>query len=319
MLGAGVKAVVWVKQDLMEANGHTLLFDVLYPVMGLILQGQPVEQIQRLLEVKWKASALSDRVGRGVKISGPLVPSDTGGVTGSGQRKVTNLMRLKVPSNMRWDGLKAFAFLPVPIFKRRSSALTKDDALLELAVCDLHQPAALVSKMQAEWTSGRTNEVFKLHLMGSGATDASRCRAVALEAVMGCVVDGKCNLLWRVQTSEDVELLERVLQTSEADWSKILVWVDLVEESEGGLVDELKSLLEPGKLCRENSIAVLLLTSGGSEKLWEAADHLTDQIIFREHKIKKVEEATVGLVKVVTLNPNPSPPTPWTLNPETKT
>ena len=306
LLAAGVKAVVWVKQDLMEGNGSTLLFDVLYPVMGLIVQGQPLAQIQKQLEAKWKASTLSDRVGRGVKMSGPLVPSDTGGVTGSAQRKVTNFMRLKVPSNMRQDGLKGLAFLDsddLPIFTRRSSTLTEDDKKLELAVCDLHQPAELVSKMQAEWTSGRTNQVFKLHLMGSDATDASRCRAVALEAVMACVVDGKCDILWRVQTAEDATLLGRVLQAREADWSKILVWVDLVEESEGSLVDELKSvevlqhqltsLLEPGKLCRENSIAVLLLTSGGSDTLREAAE---EQLQFDdEHEIKKVDDASAGV------------------------
>ena len=294
---AGVKAVVWVTQDLMGRDGRTLLFDVLNPVMRLILDGQPEHTCSRLLEKNWKDSKLNDRVGRGVKMLAPLVRSDTGGLTGSAQRAVTNVMAVKVPSNMRCDCLKALAFLSsddLSIFKRRSSTLIKHDASLELAVCDLHEPAGLVSKMQAEWTSGETSKVFKVHLFGSEATDASRCRAVALEAVTGCVVDEKCDILWRVQTCEDAKLLGQVLQASEADWSKILVWVDLVEESEGTLVDELKSLLEPGKLCRENSIAVLLLTSGGSDALREAAKDWSDQFD-AEHEIKKVDDASAGV------------------------
>jgi hypothetical protein len=209
-------------------------------------------------------------------------------------------MALKVPSNVTWDGLKALTLLSsgkdelMVELRGRVPKLTEHDGTLDLSVCDLHQPAALASKMQAEWMSDERGRVFKLRLLRSGAADAFRCRAVALETVMGCVVDKKCDLLWRVQTPEDIRLLQRALLTSEH--CKLLVWVDLAgEETQEALGAELQRLLTDEKLCKADSVAVLLLTSGGSDVRWREAAELSDLLEFdAEHVIQEVGDATAG-------------------------
>ena len=109
----------------------------------------------------------------------------------------------------------------------------------------------------------------------------------------------RCAVVWRIEKFADTASLQGVLE-DHGGKGYILIWVDLMEEVEP---ERLGDWLKDEVLDVDNNYkVVLLLTTGESDELQDAALKLSKQLQFEAFAILAVKEASVSLGKTDTLH-----------------
>ncbi|KAJ1465267.1 hypothetical protein T484DRAFT_1922702 [Baffinella frigidus] len=286
---AGVPVVVSINRALMQLDGAVatkLLFDVIHPVIAEIVK----ENAGDVAQVQNKLHSLLGKHLPGVS----RLRSDVLGVpvrvkNSRQSGTVFNELKLKTGSNLTSSGEKA---------RKQQKKLAKE---LQLAVCDVPYPSVLVDRMvQALGEGEGRGGVW--HIKGKGDTPFFRGRAVVFEASMSCLVNDTFAVVWRIETVADTVSLDVALEKHGAEGCSILVWIDVTEKAGPAEWADIGKWLTDRLLDVDDYRVVLLLTSGESKEMQDAALQLSTQLKFDEFWISDVKDASSSLVKAHALH-----------------
>ena len=207
LLAAGVPAVVWVNRSLMQLStsaAHKLVFNVLHPTIQVILDRR-TNKASAEGTLKDKMTGQWSRLKQGVLLSREL-PEVLEGEPGG----VFNVTGFTAASNL--------------------TTTKPQREELELAVCDLVCPKDLLARIEkSEWSG--SDRFFYIRAEGAGSHSVNRCRAVAFEACMTCLVNKECEICWRVQGIADRQALDFHLK-DRGETGNNLIWIDLMVDSD---------------------------------------------------------------------------------------
>jgi len=178
LLDAGVPVVVSINRALMQLDGAVaskLLFNVIHPVIAEIVRENAVNVGD--VEKKMKELLGKNLAGVSRLESAVLgVPVRVKNARQSGT--VFNELKLETGSNLTSAGEEG---------RLKQKKLAKE---LQLAVCDVPYPSALLTSMVDALGDGNGRGGL-WHIKGTGDTPSFRGRAVAFEASMSCLVNDK--------------------------------------------------------------------------------------------------------------------------------
>ncbi|KAJ1472259.1 hypothetical protein T484DRAFT_1841005 [Baffinella frigidus] len=285
LLAAGVPVVVWINRTLMQLEGaHAtkLLFDVIHPVIDAIVTGD-------VTDVALVQKKLHDLVGKNLAGVRPRLESAVLGVpvrvkNALKSGTVVNALELRTGSNLTSSGEEG---------RIKQKTLATE---LQLAVCDMPYPSELVEIM-VQALGERNGRCGLWHIKGKGDTPFFRGRAVAFEASMTCLVNDTFAVVWRIETLADTVSLGDALNKHCEQGSSILVWIDLTEMAEWEGIKKWRM----GNVSDDYRV-VLLLTSGESNELQDAALQLSTQLKCDEFLLSDVKDASTSLVKAHALH-----------------